>query len=116
MERTRIMSGATLKALVAAALIAALGTYSLGLQAHAQDKKKPPAAMDQQVSHAKALSSSFRDVYKAVAASVVNIRSTQRVETARNTDNGRLQPEPGSPARSMSRAPEGSRSCRIGTA
>ena len=99
MERMRMMPGATLKALVAAGLIGAIGTYSLGFQAHAQDnKKKPPAAMDQQVNHAKALSASFRDVYKAVAASVVNIRSTQRLETTRNTDNdGRLQPEPNNP-------------------
>ena len=98
MERTRKMTGATAKAIVAAALIAALGTYSLGLQAHAQDKKKQPAAMDQQVSHARALSQSFRDVYKAVAASVVNIRSTERLGAARPTENdGQLQQEPDNP-------------------
>src|SRR5262245_2973203 len=99
MERTRMMPGATLKALVVAGLIGAIGTYSLGFQAHAQDsKKKPPAATDQQVDHARALSASFRDVYKAVAGSVVNIRSTQHLETTRHTDNdGRLQPEPNNP-------------------
>jgi serine protease Do len=74
-------------AVVILAFAAGLGTWagSHALLATAQTQAQPPAIDPEAIRHANTLSDAFKAVAKAVAPSVVNIRSVQRLE-ATNMD------------------------------
>jgi serine protease Do len=87
---TAFSNGRRVFAAAALALAAGLGTWagSHALLAQTQTQS-PPAVAKEGIKHANALSDAFKAVAKAVAPSVVNIRSVQRFEAA-DTDLDQL--------------------------
>src|SRR5690606_17028341 len=81
MSNARITSTRRLKTLIAITLATGIGAYSLGNFVHAQqDEHRESPASGQSLHNDQALSEASEVVARTIATSVVNIRSTQRIE------------------------------------
>jgi len=84
------------RSLIAFTLIGGMSLASWSMYARAQDSTKPASPVaSENLGHALALSQAFRDVSKAVAPSVVSIKSTVAAEPRFSgaPGNGQLQPD-----------------------